>query len=542
MQFIITGIIFLLSSAYVLLIDYLAVSSRSLQQALVISVFFLILALYRLPQIIKKKASSYEKWFFLFWGSILLQMLILSTGSIQSPLIILLYLALIGLSLVFSFSVGLLFLFFSLVVIAGDIVIHHTFITLFLANPGEIILETVSLLVIVPITYIISYKYHIRDWLFSTLRSRITTDEVILEHLDELIIITDSNLTILSINEAVEKTLSQSRAELIDKPLFNVLIIKDAEGNLVTKETFFPNGDTSHQPVTNTHTLTLFGSAIPKKEVSIQVQSINDEDTNTNQISFIITYNQKSSSLLNVTESTIERARVKYEALNENMKRQLKNNFPTLETQMLLLEKIETDIYDSHILQEHASINKNSRIDLSILCKKIAFSEKTFATAFGVTINFKLRNFGMKDITPFLAGNFSVKPEKFTGHFFTASCDVKKMEILIKKLIDICIFLSSKEKNKIISVEIERKEEDKIVIEIISSCPLLERLDIKDIFIPYYGKLGKRTNLHLGSGLEGYLIKTLTTMMDITLDTQLTKDTASRIIFTLTINKNFFPS
>src|SRR6266446_3784869 len=103
MQFVLTSVIFFFSSVFVILVDLLAISPRSFQKALVLPIIFLIIALYRLPRIIKNESLSYEKWLFIFWGNIFVQMLILSTGVLQSPFLILLHLSLIGLSLLFSF-------------------------------------------------------------------------------------------------------------------------------------------------------------------------------------------------------------------------------------------------------------------------------------------------------------------------------------------------------------------------------------------------------------------------------------------------------
>src|SRR5437868_671215 len=117
MQFLFSSVIFFLSSFYVIFVDYFAISSRSFQKALVLPIIFLIIALYRLPKVIKNESLNYEKWLFLFWGNIFVQMLIISTGGLQSPFLILLHLSLIGLSLLFSFSLAFLVLIFSLIVI-----------------------------------------------------------------------------------------------------------------------------------------------------------------------------------------------------------------------------------------------------------------------------------------------------------------------------------------------------------------------------------------------------------------------------------------
>jgi len=543
MQLLISGILFFFSSGFVIIVDYFATSSRSFQKALVLPILFLIFALYRLPKILKNGFLNYEKLLFLFWGNVFIQMLILSTGGLQSPFFILFHLSLIGLSLLFSFSTGLMFFVCSMIVIVIDNAFHQTIITVFLENPGSILLEAISFIVILPVAFIVSYKYHGRDWLFSLLRAKVTTDETILEHLNELIIVTDLNLRIISVNNAAEQIFMQSRSELLYEPLLNVLILKDEKGKLVTKETFF-HEETISPLKTDDTVFTLFQSGKQQKEVTVQIQPITDEEEHTNQISFIISYVQKNLSLQTESAYIIgEKARVRYEALMENLKNTLqgKQTADLLEKTMLI-EKIENDIYHLHILQDQKAKTEASFIDLAKLCRKITLLEKDFAKTFNVSIDFTLRNFGMKDITPYLAGNFTISPEEFTGPFFTVSCDVKKVELIVKKLLDLCILLASTEKNPQISVSIEKGGKDEAIIYITSNCPFISEENKSDLFSPYYRNLYKQTNLHLGSGLEGYLIKTACEMINITLTTKIQNNASANILFTLPVKKNFTPA
>ena len=165
------------------------------------------------------------------------------------------------------------------------------------------------------------------------------------------------------------------------------------------------------------------------------VQPIYDEEAKVNQISIIISAIQKSSFSARSQLVTGDIARVKYEALTESLQSKLYERAESeLWIQTKLLEKIENDIYNLQLLQESSNKIESVRTDLAMLCKKVTLLEKDFASAFGCTIVFSLPNFGMEDITPLLAGNFTVTPEEFTGPFFTAPCDVKKMEFIIRIL------------------------------------------------------------------------------------------------------------
>src|SRR5438045_8540506 len=102
--------IFLCSAVYVRVLDHLGFSSRSLQKALVVALVTLLLLLYRYSHSWKSLMRIESKYFFIFWSTILVQLLILSTGGLQSPFLIILHLFMIGLSFIFSFALSLLFL------------------------------------------------------------------------------------------------------------------------------------------------------------------------------------------------------------------------------------------------------------------------------------------------------------------------------------------------------------------------------------------------------------------------------------------------
>ncbi|HSW89150.1 MAG TPA: PAS domain-containing protein [Candidatus Saccharimonadales bacterium] len=538
MQLVISIITFLLSSIYVLFLDHIAASARSLEKALILPIVILLFAIYRISRISWKEfENNNEKWIFLFWGAALIQMLVLATGGLHSPFLILIHLFMIGLCFVFTFPVALFFLISSFVVIFIDISLHQSIISVFLEDPSSMVLELVSLISIIPIAYVISQKYHVKDWLSSVLRKKVLADETILESLHELIIVTDANFRILSVNDAVERTLLQSRSELMYTPIFNALLLKDKNGKLVTKETFFPKGDISEEPIAQTDFFTIVKSSLPQRDVTIEIQPIKDTETNINQLSFILTSVQQFAQTGNTTNLMIERARVTYEAMNEDIKKKLSQTQSTeIQAQLLLLGKIESDIYNVLLLKGGLVKNASSRIDIAKLGKNIAALEQDFANAFHTIVDFQLTNFGTKDIAPLTVEKFQVTPEELTGPFFTVACDVKNVELVIKKLLDLSIFLSSTEKNPHITVAIERGEKDTIIVKITGSCPPIKKEEHWDMFVPYYGVLLDKTNLHLGSGLEGFLVKTISDTLDLALEIT-TNDAEGTISFMLKLNR-----
>lgn len=539
MQTLWAGLLFLFASGYVLFLDYFALSSRGLQKSLVLPLLILLFILYRVS--VKSWSAflqSNGKWFLFLWGTILIQTLVVSTGGLQSPFLVLIHLSMIALSFLIGFGASVIFLLLSFGVLIGDISFNQNVITFLTANPGTIVLQLVSLLSIIPLAYVISQQYHIKDMLTTMLTSQVKVDQAILESLDELIIVTDSDLTILSVNDAVEQTLQKSRSELINKPLFSTLLLKKKNGTLATKELFFPDGNTGKEPAALTDEFTIINSPPVPNTVTIQTQTIKNDEANIHQLSFILSFTHTAPTKQHALLETIEKARAKYDALSVNLtKKLLLSEQPENQNQMLLLEKIERDIYYSQILTTYPRHGANSRIDLAKLCELLVYLEKDFAKLQHVELNFSINNFGEKDIAPLTVENFHVEPRQLTGPFFTVPCDVKSIELMIKKLLDICVFLASGTENPNVKLELDRKGDTSVFITVIAGTTKLNKKDLSDIYLPNYGKLYNVSNLHAGSGLEGFLVNIISNQQGIPVAVHYKEEPTPQVIFTITMKK-----
>jgi hypothetical protein len=150
-------------------------------------------------------------------------------------------------------------------------------------------------------------------------------------------------------------------------------------------------------------------------------------------------------------------------------------------------------------------------------------------------LKFSIENFGQHDIKKLTGENFQIDPEKFTGPFFTLLCDAKNCEIVMTKLLDLSVFLASSIPSAQIVVNLKLFKKS-IIIEIQVPNPNLSKADIPSLFVPNYANLNNKTNLLAGSGLEGYLIKTLSSRIQMPVTAAINKDT-TKIIFTWVLKK-----
>ncbi|HSX09054.1 MAG TPA: hypothetical protein VLF93_02800 [Candidatus Saccharimonadales bacterium] len=386
------------------------------------------------------------------------------------------------------------------------------------------------------VIYLSLKKHHHKNSLSKDIHQ--VTDEADIERLDELIVVTDLNFRILSVNDAVERTLQKSRSELIDQFLFDMVLLKNAQGELVKDTYLFPKG-VEHEPEETNESFTLINAPGTAKTVTIQITSAKNQEANIHQLSFILSFAQISSSQKNNLRITIERARAKYEAMTVFLKNNLSpNTISQSHMQLLWLEKLENDIYNTTLLPDTNEKINATRFDVAKLCKQLVELEKPFADIYNIPITFSLGNFGEKDIKPLTVKNYPVNPEQLTGPFFTVPSDVKRTEFVIKKLLDLAIYLASTISDPWVNVEASLKNKTEIEITVSACTPKLDEKEISDLFIPAYGTLATKTNLLVGSGLEGFLAKTIGEYLGSPISTAYSQTPQPHITFSFTLKKS----
>lgn len=366
---------------------------------------------------------------------------------------------------------------------------------------------------------------------------KVKTDQAILERLSELIIITDGELNILSVNDAVERALRKSRSELINQPLFTALLIKNKEGIILEKEYFMPDGKVFDITRGYAEDCTLFNGVEQQKKLLLQAQPVENTEGVVTQISFILSYAHQPATDAQKLDISVERARAKYEAMMENMKNKLLSNAKIDRNDVILIENIEKDVYAVQVLQNKSAEMGASRIDAFQLSKQAVLLEQDFAQIFGVGVIFEKQNFGEAEIAPLTVKNYAVTPDQLTGPFFTVEYNVMKLGLLIKKMLDVLVLLSSTDGKAQVHLSIELTDKDEVMIKIYGTCPSLTQESLQELYTPYYGNLAIKTNLQAGSGLEGYLIKSLSESLGTPVDMRYEKQTDSVLSFTVKLAK-----
>jgi PAS domain-containing protein len=83
---------------------------------------------------------------------------------------------------------------------------------------------------------LLARNYNLKDTIVTLLTNQVKVDENILAELNELVFITDRKSNILAVNDAVEETLLKAGEELLHRPLFSVLFLRDKDGTVINQE------------------------------------------------------------------------------------------------------------------------------------------------------------------------------------------------------------------------------------------------------------------------------------------------------------------
>ncbi|TSC65304.1 MAG: hypothetical protein CEO21_448, partial [Microgenomates group bacterium Gr01-1014_80] len=159
-------------------------------------------------------------------------------------------------------------------------------------------------------------------------------------------------------------------------------------------------------------------------------------------------------------------------------------------------------------------------------CRLVIAQKNPLAEALGVTLKFE-SNKDNKEQAYLSLKQSNLSPGSLPPSEYAVPSDPKWLKVLIEKIIDIAIFLVSEQPNATVNLSLN-KDEDQNIIVLINAAPVeLKGVEKEDLMKQYYGSLMSKTNLRLGSGLEGFIAKIISSNLNVLLDMQVDKNILS---------------
>ncbi len=518
------NLIFLIASLVTGLLIFFKVDIGTLQK--IVAVLLLILLIFLNQILTPKKDKPLPKQVrlvFLALMTLFTQLLVLSTGGLKSPFLVLVHLFTLGSSFLISLAAALVFLILTLLTILANLVFDHNIRSLFQDDPGSILLYLVSFVVVIPLSVLITRYYYLKDAIASALSREVKLKDLqqqsLLSGLSELVIVVDRKLNIISANDSAERMLSSSGATLLHRQIFDVLFLKDSTEALMDSMSLRLEQIIEMRTAKEFNNLMLYtkNTALPRK-VLVSVRPIVNLEGVVDQITFVVADNSRTFLDSKVSHLSLEEAKTKQQAMFAELKLKLDNfGGKELKTRTELIERVQQDLLYATEIEDHLLGEKADMTDIAEVCRRAVVAEQPLAEALRVGINFSLLNFGTEDTSGLVPKGMDIAPMNLTAAFFTAPVDVKWFNILVRKTLDLAILLSSGTAGARVEVTIDREANKAILINVNTNYPGLSPEESKLLLTQYYGLLSNATNLRFGSGLEGFVVKQVALALNIPL-------------------------
>ena len=491
-------LIFFLSSVLVFGLSYFNIVIGNSQ--LVLTLFLLILFIFINRTFLSVTKIASRKWYrpaMLFFGACIVQFLVVTTGGLYSPVLILLPLYTLGISFFMDSRPSMYFLLFSLFALCAHIAVDETASTLFQEDPWSAVLYVISFLIIMPLIHLLIHTYRLKDVISKALIDDIQLknlrEESILAGLTDFVIVTTIDLHILYANESFLRAKGFLMKDVFQRKLLDVLPIKDEAGTQITKESL--QIDTvvekkSVQVFNNVYTNLTAGH--PTRTI-LQIRPIVDLEGAIHQLAFVLTNAQISRK--HSIHTFLEQSRMRHQILVEEFKKMftLAKDRYVLQ-QIELYGKIEDDLLTAMEIEDHPIKEIKEVYDVTKLVRQVVEAKRDFSQVLGVQLL----------LADGLFGESSYK----------AKIDSGWINLLLRKLLDIAILLAYTQEPAAVELSLEQTG-DGINVYIKACSQTLTQEDTNKLFVQYYDDLGIKTALRLGSGLEGFIVKTIITELNI---------------------------
>lgn len=552
-HFIQESAVLLLSSMVPLAIGYLQVSTAIVQQVLAVLLAVLLIFLNKSILSSQKPIPYVLQLLLIFLIAILLQLLIFSTGGFSSPFLILFHLFALGLSFLLTLKIATVFLGFAgATLLFNTLFLDQKLLALFTTDPWPTVLYIISFMAIIPLYHLVMSRYNLKDAMARLLTSqlKLTTtqlrvadtqlkltkkrEESLLGGLSDLVIVTDTNLNILSFNESVIQTLHLLPSELLHRPLFDLLYLRTSSGEVMDRQTLSVD-EAKSGANTSFSDLLLYtkDSAFPQK-ARVQIFPVSNLKKEIDQLVFIITCFSRQIGGDSFHQTTKE-AIIKYESLVANLKEDLRlRGLSDLVFKMELLKKMEKDILVVSEIEDHGVAPSLNFIDIAELVYLVIEREKNFAANLRVSLKLEFDE-KFQQMYPSVQSVTSEEfPRLITSRYFTIPSDPKWLNLLVEKMIEISLFLGFRKQGAFTRVVLAC-DDGAVYVSLESLCPQLPP-DYQNFFTKNFPALASVEGLKWSSGLERYLVKTLATLLGFPVDIKYYPE-KSTLAFSLIISK-----
>jgi hypothetical protein len=180
--------------------------------------------------------NVYFSFVVLFIATLMVQLLVISTGGLFSPFLILLHLFILGISLLINWRLSVFFIALTAILLGTQILLSPILLYQVMNAPLAMLLNISSLIVIVPFALSITVMYDHKRQMAEKLGKQVRLNQAILQKINEFVIITKTDLQMVSVNNSLLQALNISSEQIINRPFFSIVNLKDATMHPINSE------------------------------------------------------------------------------------------------------------------------------------------------------------------------------------------------------------------------------------------------------------------------------------------------------------------
>lgn len=500
-EFLYVLIIFLTGTLSSIILYGLTDLATILKTLSVIILVFLITLKINIKQDGSKIKNSFIKITGLFFMALFIMLLIIATGGIISPLIVVLHITTIALAFLLTFPIAMAFLAAALTSIFAQYYLAYKAHTLVI-DPALLIIQLLSLAALIPFSSVISKRYHLKgkiaDYLFAQLSLRKNEEVSILENIDEGVITLARDFSIIKMNKTGENLTEFGDKQIRGKNFFDVFKFFDQDKNPIGKDKF-PIGQLSSK-------LTSFSESnlyVCKKDGTLY------------NIGF--KFSSVLGSLGKIEEFLFVFGKTKQDAPSGTSGKVLLGSFNSFEK---LVSEINKNI-ESLDIHDPNSPGLNILPHLKRNSKRMAHAYKNLELLYKLSmgeIPGLLSDLDVGDTVRKMIGQMEDLSLQYQVSFINSAplsppLPIKTNRIIfeeaIGKIIELAIFIAAQSPEKFIIVSTGSSPENIFVFVKISSYNNFPWEKAGELVKPFFGSLSDNHELAQASGLEGYLAESL---------------------------------
>ncbi|TXG78349.1 PAS domain-containing protein [Candidatus Dojkabacteria bacterium] len=528
MPILITGL-FIISTLINFGLIYFKLSSVFSQQIISVVLLFAVILLGKFNNV-KQKQTPWQTSIAVLLSSFLVQILVISSGGLYSPLLIIIHIYTLGAIFLLNSKTPIFFLIFSLCILAAQLRYDPILAGTFLNDPWTAVIYGMSFLIIIPLALYLSHNYFMKDAFTKILKNYIKMQEQkessILTALNDLVVVTDQNLSIVSVNVSVEKYLQIDKQDILGKKMFDVFTFKDLSGNSADAASLSIDVALKDHASHFVEGFMLITEAnIKPKPVLVQIRPLADSQGVISQI--VIVMSEPAAKREEHAHASISEAIKRKNLLLDAFARiQPGTTYDSVKANIGLVTHIEEDIFLSQELEDHAISEKPVLTDVVILSHQKVAESRALAAFLGISATVTFADPDAKEAAYVKLHESQTSDLDLSPSIYSLPLEKRFVGIILRKMLEIGMIVASSTPYKSIVLDASQDNDRKIYLKVSMPNPGVQESELNDLFELNNPVVGAKTRLASGSGMEGFLFKKLCTILNIPYQVQLSSNGA----------------